>query len=112
MQTNQDQKYGAGLQVIRGGKYATPKPRRSKPRTAEELRLLDRMRAAYAAMRSKNGTAPSRAHREIAQGRQQPLSIAMKHARAAFEAGVPLSENEKPVLELLHFVRALYDDAA
>ena len=109
MHTEAVQKYGT-LDVIRGGQWA--KPRRRRPRTPNELRFLDRARRAYAAMRDAKGRAPTRAHREIAQGRQDPLSIAAKHATDAAEAGVPLEENEKPVIELLWFVRSLYHDVA
>lgn len=87
MSDSAEQEYGKPLKVARGDQYA-----RRPERSAAEIALDRRMRAAYARCQGADGTVPSRAVYDIRCGQQKPWSKTAKRAIEMFDAGVPVAD--------------------
>lgn len=77
------------LTVIHGGTYARRPAMRL--RSSDELELDERMRARFAACRSRVNTAPSRAVQEIIEGNHAPWRTTARRAMELLAAGVPVA---------------------
>lgn len=82
---SEQQKYGR-MAVVDGGQFGRKSMR---PRTAKEIELDDRMRAAFERCRGRDGLVPSRAVQEIREGRQAPWRKNAVRVLEMVQEGVP-----------------------